>query len=42
MEEWISGILDKGKGLAQMGLCDHCLGRMFAKLGENLTDERRG
>ncbi len=42
MEDWISGILEKGRALAHMGLCDHCLGRMFAKLGEKLTDEQRG
>ncbi len=42
MEEWVRDILGKGRPLAQLGLCDHCLGRMFAKLGERLTDEQRG
>lgn len=42
MEEWVRGTLEKGRTLAQLGLCDHCLGRMFAKLGERMTDEQRG
>lgn len=42
METWVSEKLEKGKELARLGLCDHCLGRMFAKCGEQLTDEQRG
>ena len=34
--------IDKARELARMGLCDHCIGRQFAKLGERLTDEERG
>ena len=41
-EEWVEGNLDKARGLAELGLCDHCIGRQFAKLGERLTDEERG
>jgi len=42
MEEWVSGHLETAGKLARLGLCDHCLGRMFAKCGEHLTDLKRG
>ncbi|MBE6528359.1 MAG: tRNA pseudouridine(54/55) synthase Pus10 [Thermoplasmata archaeon] len=42
MEEWIAGIIDTAKPLAQMGLCDHCLGRMFGKIGTGMTNDLRG
>lgn len=42
MEDWVSENLAKAKDLALLGLCNHCLGRMFAKCGENLTDDMRG
>lgn len=42
MEKWIEENLDKAEKISALGLCDHCLGRMFAKCGENMTDERRG
>ncbi len=42
MEDWVSENLEKAEKIASLGLCDHCLGRMFAKCGENLTDEQRG
>ncbi len=41
-EEWVEENIDKARELARMGLCDHCIGRQFAKLGERLTDEERG
>ncbi len=42
MEEWVQDILDTAKPLAQTGLCDHCLGRMFGKIGTGMTNDRRG
>ncbi len=42
MEEWVSENLDKAALVAERGVCDHCLGRMFAKCGERLTDLERG
>lgn len=42
MEGWVSENLEKAQKIAALGLCDHCLGRMFAKCGVNLTDEQRG
>lgn len=42
MEEWVSKNLEKAQKIAALGLCNHCLGRMFAKCGMNLTDEQRG
>lgn len=42
MDAWVSENLDKAAEVAARGVCDHCLGRMFAKCGENLTDLTRG
>ena len=42
MEEWIAGNLEAAGKLAGMGLCDRCLGRMFGKLGTNMTNDVRG
>lgn len=42
MEEWISDNLETAKSLAGSGLCDHCLGRMFGKLGTGMTNDLRG
>lgn len=42
MEEWVSQNLDKAALVAERGVCDHCLGRMFAKCGDALTDLERG
>ncbi len=42
METWVLENLEKAKEIASLGLCDHCLGRMFAKCGKNLTDDQRG
>ncbi len=42
MESWISDNLDTARKLAEMGLCDHCLGRMFGKLGTGMTNDERG
>ncbi|MCQ2086311.1 MAG: tRNA pseudouridine(54/55) synthase Pus10 [archaeon] len=42
MEEWISKIANKAKELANINLCDHCLGRMFGKVGTGMTNDIRG
>ena len=42
MEQWIQDNYDKAKQLAAMGLCDHCLGRMFGKIGSGMTNDARG
>ncbi len=42
MEEWIHINYDKGRALAEFGLCDHCLGRMFGKIGTGTTNKNRG
>ena len=42
MEDWIAGNIDTAKALAESGLCDHCLGRMFGKLGTGMTNDLRG
>ena len=42
MEQWISDNLDKAAEIARLGLCDRCLGRMFGKLGECMTNDVRG
>ena len=42
MEEWIKEHIEKMKEVASEGICDRCLGRAFAKLGTNLTNDVRG
>ena len=42
MEDWIADNIDKMRGLAQTGMCDHCLGRMFGKMGTGMTNDERG
>ena len=42
MEEWIHENFDKARALAETGLCDHCLGRMFGKIGTGMTNDLRG
>ena len=42
MEEWIGDNLDIAEQIAKEGLCDHCLGRMFGKLGTGMTNDLRG
>lgn len=42
MDDWVNEHLDKAAEVAALGVCDHCLGRMFAKCGKNLTDLARG
>jgi len=40
--DWVDENIDKAKELADLGLCDHCLGRMFGKLGTDTTNNIRG
>ncbi|MFA6710522.1 MAG: tRNA pseudouridine(54/55) synthase Pus10, partial [Candidatus Methanomethylophilaceae archaeon] len=42
MEDWIVNDVDKAKAVAEYGLCDRCLGRMFGKLGTGMTNDVRG
>ena len=42
METWIQENLDTARMIAERGLCDHCLGRMFGKLGTGMTNDLRG
>ena len=42
MEEWIGDNLEVMEAVAKEGLCDRCLGRMFAKLGTGMTNDVRG
>ncbi len=42
MGEWIAQNLETAKAIAETGLCDHCLGRMFGKLGTGMTNDLRG
>ena len=42
MEDWVPGILEKAEAVAEKGLCDRCLGRMFGKLGTGMTNDVRG
>ncbi len=42
MVDWIAGNIETAKVLAESGLCDHCLGRMFGKLGTGMTNDLRG
>ena len=42
MDEWVPENLDTAAEIARMGVCDHCLGRMFAKLGTGMTNDLRG
>ena len=42
MEDWIADNIGTAKPLAESGLCDHCLGRMFGKLGTGMTNDLRG
>ena len=42
MEDWISDNIEKAVGVARLGLCDRCLGRMFGKEGTGMTNDVRG
>lgn len=42
MDEWVSENLDVAAEIARSGVCDHCLGRMFGKLGTGMTNDLRG
>ena len=42
MEEWFGDNYDLAASVAETGVCDHCLGRMFGKLGTGMTNDVRG
>ncbi|WP_069807575.1 tRNA pseudouridine(55) synthase [Vulcanisaeta thermophila] len=43
MSTWLTGTLEKSlEILRKYPLCDHCLGRLFARLGFGLSNEERG
>ena len=42
MDDWIEINLEKAERLAERGLCDRCLGRMFGKEGTGMTNDVRG
>ncbi len=42
MEDWIKDNLETARKLAETGLCDHCLGRMFGKVSTGMTNDTRG
>ena len=42
MDEWVPENLDTVAEIARTGVCDHCLGRMFGKLGTGMTNDLRG
>ena len=42
MDEWVPENLDVAAEIARSGVCDHCLGRMFGKLGTGMTNDLRG
>ncbi|MFA6951529.1 MAG: tRNA pseudouridine(54/55) synthase Pus10 [Candidatus Methanomethylophilaceae archaeon] len=42
MEDWVRDNLETAEKLAKLELCDHCLGRMFGKVGTGMTNDERG
>lgn len=42
MESWVLDNISISKNLIKMGLCNHCLGRMFGRLGNGMTNDERG
>lgn len=42
MEDWVYPEIGLAEQLAKEGFCDHCLGRMFGKVGTGLTNDMRG
>lgn len=42
MEEWIESILPKAREVSSEKLCDRCFGRMFGKIGTEMTNDVRG
>lgn len=40
--DWVSENLGIAEAAAKKGLCDHCLGRLFGKLGTGMTNDQRG
>lgn len=42
MDDWVDDHIELAGKLAQEGLCDHCLGRMFGKVGTGMSNDMRG
>ncbi len=42
MDDWIEINIEKAERLAERGLCNRCLGRMFGKEGTGMTNDVRG
>ena len=40
--DWISDNIAIAEEALKKGLCDHCLGRLFGKLGTGMTNDQRG
>ena len=40
--DWVSENIAIAEAASKKGLCDHCLGRLFGKLGTGMTNEQRG
>ncbi|MCL2143473.1 MAG: tRNA pseudouridine(54/55) synthase Pus10 [Methanomassiliicoccaceae archaeon] len=41
MDDWVYENLNIAEAASKKGLCDHCLGRMFGKLGTGMTNLQR-
>jgi len=42
VDEWFGDNIGVAASVAETGICDHCLGRMFGKLGTGMTNDIRG
>ena len=40
--EWFTDDIEIAEKAIEKGLCDHCLGRLFGKLGTGMTNDERG
>ena len=40
--EWFTDNIEIAEKAVEKGLCDHCLGRLFGKLGTGMTNDQRG
>jgi tRNA pseudouridine synthase 10 len=41
LDDWVSENLSIAESASEKGLCDHCLGRLFGKLGKGMTNGQR-
>jgi tRNA pseudouridine synthase 10 len=42
LDDWIYDNISMAEAAAEKDLCDHCLGRLFGKLGTGMTNDQRG